>query len=106
MGKVKALIKGFGGLSIQKDNERKGEEISKGERMKIEAEIVTLKNRDKASQGQINQLIKELDETKLHIRLADMLRKTIGVSHLERMLLDTKIQRKKEKIFKLKSPVA
>jgi len=47
----------------------------------MEADIITMTNRYKITQGHINNLTKELEETKLHIRLADMLRKTIGVSH-------------------------
>ena len=54
---------------------------TEGERLKMEADIVTMTNRDKITQRHINNLTKELEETKLHIRLADMLRKTIGVSH-------------------------
>ena len=77
-----------------------------GDKLKLEAEMVTMTNRDKANQGYIKSLTKELEETKLHIRLADMLRKTIGVSHLERMLLETKLQKKRDKLFKLKAMLA
>ncbi len=77
-----------------------------GDKLKLDAEIVTMTNRDKANQGHIKSLTKELEETKLHIRFADMLRKTIGVSHLERMLLETKLQKKRDKLFKLKATLA
>ena len=63
-------------------NKEEGAKVqTEGERLKMEADIVTMTNRDKITQGHINNLTKELEETKLHIRLADMLRKTIGVSH-------------------------
>jgi ABC-type ATPase involved in cell division len=59
--------------------------------LKMESDMVTMTNRDKITQGHINNITKELEETKLHIRLSEMLRKTIGVSHQERMLLETKL---------------
>ena len=46
---------------------------------------------------------KELDEAKLHIRLADMLRKTVGVSQLERESLNMKVMKKKDKVNALKN---
>ena len=52
------------------------------------------------------KLRKELDETKLHIRLADMLRKTVGVSQLERESFNMKVMKKKDKINALKNQVA
>ena len=45
---------------------------------------------------------KETHETKLHLRLADMLRKTVGVSHLEREQFELKLAAKKDKARALK----
>ena len=49
---------------------------------------------------------KELDEAKLHIRLAEMLRKTVGVSQLERESLNMKVMKKKDKVNALKNQIA
>jgi ABC-type ATPase involved in cell division len=70
----------------------------------MEADIVTMTNKEKITQGHINNITKELEETKLHIRLADMLRKTIGVSHQERLFLETKLQAQDHTGHKLDRP--
>ena len=82
MGKAKIMFKN-NLITVKKEEGAKVQ--TEGDRLKMEADIV------KITQSHINNLNKELEETKLHIRLADMLRKTIGVSHQERMLLETKL---------------
>jgi hypothetical protein len=47
-------------------------------------------------------MAKETHETKLQLRLADMLRKTVGVSHLEREQFQLKLAVKKDKARALK----
>jgi hypothetical protein len=69
----------------------------------MQSDIVRMRNKEKSNDEQINSLNKQLEENKLHIRLAEMLRKTIGVSQLERQILENKLDKKRDKLAKLKA---
>lgn len=58
--------------------------LNKSRILQMEADLIRMKNKEKVSDESNLKLRRELDETNLLIRLAEMLRKTVGVSQIER----------------------
>ena len=94
------------GLGKKKAEESVGEEkenSSKSDKLKIKAENVRLKNKERVNDDLIVKLEKNNYDCKLLIRLADMLRKTVGVSQLERTSFEGKLSKKRDKLRTLKA---
>jgi len=71
--------------------------------VQLQAENVKLKNKERVSDDLIVRLEKNNLDCKLLIRLADMLRKTVGLSQLERTSFEQKLSKRKDKIRSLRA---
>ncbi|CDW81066.1 UNKNOWN [Stylonychia lemnae] len=77
-------------------------DTTKSHVIQIEGELVRLKNKDLIQDEKIMKLTNENDDLKQYIRLADMLRKTVGIAEQEREALNSQILKKRAKLRELK----
>eukprot|EP00347_Sterkiella_histriomuscorum_P009187 403342191 len=89
--------------SIKQVNQAQNQiEITKSYVIKLETDLVKLRNKEQMQTEKIQRLIYEVDDLKSHLRLSDMLRKTVGISAAERQQLTSLYQSKRQKVKDVK----